>query len=386
MPKGRDVTRSAMRTKRGIRDASKVRSMDSKNNTTSLATNLSCYEASKMTRVLVAVLITGIPSFWSCAVALAQAPIEVPYARDKHLGPAPEFAEHINSVAEAIGLPPLREVELPKDYRELRLWNGFGIAGPFSLLRIIVRDTSVKGEMFKWGDAPSSEPDAATIRADREIMRRLFRCPASVVKGGVEWCEVQFPPDFNWKRVLERLEVYRVWSLPDQRGAGGHDGFTLVVEARVGAAYRTYDYWITDDENPDEQDAAALGETVFGTLDEEMDERKLRERRVASWCNQEISDDHALILHALGDANRVWSREYDRGSLTLIQDEALCQQLAEALFSVAEPPDYLPLYYEGEGEYIVIEIGVNNSVAEGCVGVTVLTGEFRAGGIVTVCD
>jgi hypothetical protein len=33
------------------------------------------------------------------------------------------------------------------------------------------------------------------------------------------------------------------------------DGFTLVVEARVGGCYRTYKYWITDDKSPWEQDA-----------------------------------------------------------------------------------------------------------------------------------
>lgn len=321
--------------------------------------------------------------------ASAQAPLQAPYAPATRVESLPQFAASIDSVSAAIGLPPLREVDLPQGYRELRIWDGFGIAGPFSFLRILVNGSSVSGEMFKWWDAPRSEEDPTT-QGNREWMRRHWRCPGSAMKAGVEWCEVGVPSRFDWKRVLQQLESYRVWSLPDQQGVFGVDGFTLVVEARVGRGYRTYDYWITDDESPEEQDAAALDHIVFGTLDEEGAEQvdATTEQHV-TWCSEETPETREYVLRVLQFADDEWSdrgrRRFSREELELIEEEPLCQSISRDMSPVVNPEEYARLHYAWAEGYMVFDVGKKSSIADGCVQVRFVNREFRELGGDTFC-
>jgi hypothetical protein len=66
--------------------------------------------------------------------------------------------------------------------------------------------------------------------------------------------------------VLRRAEAAGLWALPDESALGGEpsvavDGWSLTVEVRDGARYRTYRYYMprADAERPEERRAAAIG-------------------------------------------------------------------------------------------------------------------------------
>ena len=142
---------------------------------------------------------------------------------------------------------------------------GFGITNPMHLVRIVVADGRVEGELWHW--LSTEVPDAADqadIRASADsipgLLRRQFRCGRFAVdtmraedaapdgsRSLVAACRVRFrsPPD--WSAYLRELESHDVWTLADesevpQLGLTVFDGVSLVVEAWNGRRYRTYHY------------------------------------------------------------------------------------------------------------------------------------------------
>lgn len=191
--------------------------------------------------------------------------------RGEAIDTVPEFAEAIDPVARVARLPRMRPIAEQRSQRELRLWKGFGIAIPMQLLRVMVQDGRVSGELWHWADATMPRPlDRAVGIPDVDRiptwLRREFGCGtvmADTVRGRygsddevVFACRVRLPASFDWSAVLRALETHDVWTLPDesevpQSGGIVNDGVGLVVEAWNGRRYRSYHYG-----NPDLQPSA----------------------------------------------------------------------------------------------------------------------------------
>ena len=62
----------------------------------------------------------------------------------------PRFAEHIDHLAAAIGLGPLRVDSGWRAARELRMWIGFGIYVPQEIVRFVETDAGVTGQYTLW--------------------------------------------------------------------------------------------------------------------------------------------------------------------------------------------------------------------------------------------
>ena len=168
----------------------------------------------------------------------------------------PVFAYHLDQVARAAGLEPLRGQTRPKAQREIRLWEGFGIVAPEELLRIVQDSGGVHGTHLFWWPPNDPESEAAADRdtnliSNAELFaglkkdygcRRLRRTPE------LETCEATLARGQTWAHILKQLDSLGIATLPDEsqlklsRGTG-LDGFTLVVEIRDGGHYRAYSYW-----------------------------------------------------------------------------------------------------------------------------------------------
>ena len=168
----------------------------------------------------------------------------------------PEFAYHIDLVARAAGLEPLRDQTRLKARREIRLWEGFGIFAPEELLRIVQDSGGVRGSHLFWWPPNDPESEAAADR-DTNLMsnaelfaglRKSYGCRRLRRTPNYEMCEATLPRGQTWARILKQLDSLGVATLPDEsqltpRAGIGLDGFTLVVEIRDRERYRAYSYW-----------------------------------------------------------------------------------------------------------------------------------------------
>jgi hypothetical protein len=135
---------------------------------------------------------------------------------------APAVRRLHDSVAAAVGLPPLADVPVPEGYREIRLSSGHGmIAGAeYPMLRLVEGPGGVTGELLLFRvrlDAP--------VASQRWAVRRLGEAPAE------GWSV--------WLRQLDSLGVAR----PPAEGPRRYitDSGHLIVEVRHGGEYLTYD-------------------------------------------------------------------------------------------------------------------------------------------------
>lgn len=195
-------------------------------------------------------------------------------------------------VAALAGLPSLKRVRLPVDTREMRVWvaSTDGSAAPDFMLRLVATPDDVQGEVIAWWAAPGGE--ALDLKADRSedvlrenlalraTMRDVWGCRRIERGGGFEACRLRFKKEPKWRDVLTVLDTLGAWGIPDQEElralerpaaeeveapAPDATDMTITVEARVGAAYRTYSFL-----NPDEQKwaearrVAALADLVAG--------------------------------------------------------------------------------------------------------------------------
>ena len=168
----------------------------------------------------------------------------------------PAFAYHIDLVARAAGLEPLRHQTRLKARREIRLWEGFGIVAPDELFRIVQDSGGVRGSHLFWW--PPNDPESeATADRDTNLMsnaelfaslRKSYGCRRLRRTPDYEMCEATLPRGQSWARILEQLDSLGIGTLPDEsqltpRAGIGLDGFTLVVEIRDRERYRAYSYW-----------------------------------------------------------------------------------------------------------------------------------------------
>jgi hypothetical protein len=187
-------------------------------------------------------------------LSVGNAQLAIAQARARLDTTVPRFAEYIDELAGALGFTPLRAPGgLGRAEREIRIWVGFGIYAPETVVRVIESRGHVRGTRFLWWTGNTAEEEAeldadSLLVSNRELyghLREYFRCRERQIHGSYEFCEAGRRT--NWERVLARMDSVGVMSLPDESalnlGRIGFDGTTMLVEVRDKHHYRTYHYW-----------------------------------------------------------------------------------------------------------------------------------------------
>ncbi len=210
-----------------------------------------------------------------CGIVLlrAPAPAQEPHAPYPRLPWAPTYFADYDAAARIAGLPVLRTRVLPPGERETRIWVQLEVAVPRLLYRFHEQGGRVQGERILYWPAPTGGKDEAEIR------RRYGGACASFAAGErMLVCRSRFTAAPDWAAVLRGAEREGLRALPDPStlpddGIRVLDGWTMTVELREGAWYRTYRY-ATPEEHP-RWPSAARASAVLRTL-HEVDARAVR--------------------------------------------------------------------------------------------------------------
>jgi len=158
------------------------------------------------------------------------------------------FFRGYDAAAQAAGLAPLRSTPLPAGEREVRLWTGGSLGYPRQLYRVRTREGRVvEGELIDYWvmDRDQAKPDSTRYEA---LIRyqEAGRCGAVTTGREMEACRVLFTRAPDWAGVLARADSAGMRTLPDESELPEQriylDGWSMTVELRDGAGYRTYKY------------------------------------------------------------------------------------------------------------------------------------------------
>ncbi len=161
-------------------------------------------------------------------------------------GDVPRLLTFVDNVAETAGIGLLRDTPLPDGEQELRVWTGFGVVVPKSMVRIRVSAVGkVSGQVFLHHRA---DLEFASAQRDAAFQRwQMGTCRTRLVGAESVVCETQTVGRPRWLATYRRLLRLGVLDLPDQSvlpkpTLDMSDGWALVVEVRRGAEYRAYQY------------------------------------------------------------------------------------------------------------------------------------------------
>src|SRR5262249_26606242 len=140
----------------------------------------------------------------------------------------PIHFENINKRTKIASLPSLRNITLPKDDLEVRIWNGFGER---FLQGLVVKRVDHQWSALYLAEGYSESPNSKPYKYQRVLQ----------------------PPKSGWKECWKRLVDEGLLTLPDSSELKGEknirDGSSYVVELNQNGTYRTYMY-----SNPQVQD------------------------------------------------------------------------------------------------------------------------------------
>jgi hypothetical protein len=142
----------------------------------------------------------------------------------------PSFDRVIDPVAARLGLARLRDAPLPDGVREIRLWSGFGLGG-HRLLLVHDGPQGVTGRIAFWW-----RPGQVSGKTKWELA--AAGCSLTRSSPTLESCELE--TQIDWADLLRRIDALDPWGLPAPPPRIGIDGYSLVVETRIGVEYRTY--------------------------------------------------------------------------------------------------------------------------------------------------
>ena len=158
---------------------------------------------------------------------------------------------HYDQAAKAAHLTPLREARLRTGEREVRIWTQVEIGVPKHLYRFMERNGRVRGEEIEyWGiDRLHPSPGERPGESFDDLMMdsQRGRCGNFATSSEMATCRVRFRREPTWSATLRDAASLGLWTLPDPSTLPpdhmmGLDGWTMVVELRDGARYRTYRY------------------------------------------------------------------------------------------------------------------------------------------------
>ncbi len=151
-----------------------------------------------------------------------------------------------DSAANTAGIGLLRESSIPPRSVEIRVWDGFGITTPDSMLRLDVDEKGVAhGEVLVHydNDFDGWKP------ADAVAFERSIQKKCSNMRRGryTVTCVGEFKKSPDWSSLYRRLDALGIATLPDESTLPKtdvvvHDGSCMVVEVRNDSGYRTYEY------------------------------------------------------------------------------------------------------------------------------------------------
>ena len=182
----------------------------------------------------------------------------------------PEFAFVTDGVTDLIGLPRLRDVTVPDQTLEVRVWTGFGITIPHQFVRIVSGPSGVSTEVVMWWEAREQDGSVPGYMAYWQRGAGRYGCIAThtgdvwrshqpdgtVVeeRGWDHACLMDYEQDErDWARVFEEVKEAGILDLPATEDLPPSDlmvldGISLQVEILDGARFHTYMY-----SNPDYQ-------------------------------------------------------------------------------------------------------------------------------------
>jgi hypothetical protein len=161
---------------------------------------------------------------------------------------------------------------LPSGQREVRIWIGFGLIEPETFTRIHTDGTSVRGSKIYWWSTATDRAAEANANRDPNLisngelyanLRKTAGCGTRRRRGQYEMCAATLAAGQSWLGILQSLDSLGIGDLPNGT-AMGLDGWSVVVEVRDGASYRTYSYWMPGATAPEAEvrSAAAIVELV----------------------------------------------------------------------------------------------------------------------------
>jgi hypothetical protein len=186
---------------------------------------------------------------------------------------AQTHAYRLEEIGRAVGVKPLHAGSaLPSGHREVQIWIGFGLIEPETFTRIRTDGTSVRGsKVFLWSRSTDRAGEANADRDPNLIsngelhanLRKTAGCGPRRRRGQYEMCSATLAAGQSWQGLLQSLDSLGIDALPNGT-VMGLDGWSVVVEVRDGASYRTYSYWTPEATSPDPEvrRAAAIVELV----------------------------------------------------------------------------------------------------------------------------
>jgi hypothetical protein len=186
---------------------------------------------------------------------------------------AQNYAYRIDEIGRVIGVKPIHAgSELPSGHREVQIWIGFGLIEPETFTRIRTDGSSVHGSKIFWWSRSTDRGAEANADRDPNLisngelhanLRKTAGCGPRRRRGKYEMCAATLAAGQSWQGILQSLDSLGIDALPNGT-AMGLDGWSVVVEVRDGASYRTYSYWVPEATatEPEVRRAAAIVELV----------------------------------------------------------------------------------------------------------------------------
>jgi hypothetical protein len=213
------------------------------------------------------------------------------WARGARPDTAPSEKETLDLVARVGKLPLLRARPPAGGRREIRFWLGGGIAIPETLIRLTLDGTLVRGEVIRYLEQTLPDRDAnpswrAFMDSVPDWLHRDFGCgdvatdtlhypgaQAGYQKQLAAVCTVRYPHEPDWRALLQELEGYHVWTLPDESelprlaNVVSTDGGGVTVEAWDGQRYHSYSFGDTNlIPAPEAHEAEAIQKALIAFL------------------------------------------------------------------------------------------------------------------------
>jgi hypothetical protein len=179
---------------------------------------------------------------------------------------------YTDDIARAMGIGLLRDSGTAANRDEVRIWVGFGIYVPETLLRMWKSSVGWSGELLlHWRLDTLVAP----------IVRRNLdgACRRLDHRDRMEWCVAKLSPEVDWAGFVADLAALGLYTLPDEStlprtGIITFDGTSMVVETRVGTVYRSYEFSNPQDQPwPEARKAEAILQKV-GHIESRMTIKK----------------------------------------------------------------------------------------------------------------
>jgi hypothetical protein len=169
------------------------------------------------------------------------------------------FIDAANEVATVLRWPLLSET-IPHAEQEIRIWVGFGLTYPMSVIRLQRRGIHWSGQLVRWW--PKDLPEPANAEAQSFIKDLERGCAAIRRSSKLTACAVGLPSDLA-SQSAQRMTDFGLWKLQDPvmpaRGAFTLmvDGTSTLIELHEDHRYRALHFSVSSDTAWDYDDAAA---------------------------------------------------------------------------------------------------------------------------------